>query len=75
MVGDIITAVDGRAIKDGDDLVSEITSRRPGSAIRLGYLRDGKQPTPRSPSATSKGLRRSGRPTGRTWPRQQGRCR
>ena len=43
MVGDIITAVDGRAIKDGDDLVSEITSRRPGSAIRLGYLRDGKQ--------------------------------
>jgi serine protease Do len=43
MVGDIITAVDGRAIKDGDDLVSEITSRRPGSAIRLGYQRDGKQ--------------------------------
>ena len=43
MVGDIITAVDGRAIKDGNDLVSEITSRRPGSAIRLGYQRDGKQ--------------------------------
>jgi serine protease Do len=43
MVGDIITAVDGRAIKDGNDLVNEITSRRPGSAIRLGYQRDGKQ--------------------------------
>src|ERR1039458_6676534 len=43
MVGDIIPAVDGRAIKDGNDLVSEITSRRPGSAIRLGYQRDGKQ--------------------------------
>src|ERR1039457_3085199 len=41
--GDIITTVDGRAIKDGDDLVNEITSRRPGSPIRLGYLRDGKQ--------------------------------
>ncbi|HMD76299.1 MAG TPA: trypsin-like peptidase domain-containing protein [Terracidiphilus sp.] len=41
--GDIITTVDGRAIKDGDDLVNEITSRRPGSTIRLGYLRDGKQ--------------------------------
>ena len=41
-VGDIITTIDGRPIKDGDDLVSEITSRRPGSSIRLGYVRDGK---------------------------------
>jgi serine protease Do len=41
-VGDIITTVDGRAIKDGDDLVNEITTRRPGSTIRLGYIRDGK---------------------------------
>src|ERR1700739_262840 len=41
--GDIITTLDGRAIKDGDDLVNEIASRRPGSSIRLGYLRDGKQ--------------------------------
>jgi serine protease Do len=30
-------------VKDGDDLVNEIASRRPGSTIRLGYLRDGKQ--------------------------------
>jgi serine protease Do len=41
--GDIITTIDGRSIKDGDDLVNEIASRRPGSSIRLGYLRDGKQ--------------------------------
>ena len=40
--GDIVTAIDGRAIKDGDDLVNEIASRRPGSTVRLGYLRDGK---------------------------------
>jgi serine protease Do len=40
--GDIITAVDGRGIKDGDDLVNEIASRRPGSSVRLGYIRDGK---------------------------------
>ena len=39
---DIITTVDGRSIKDGDDLVNEIASRRPGSTIRLGYVRDGK---------------------------------
>ena len=42
-VGDIITTIDGLSIKDGDDLVNEIASRRPGSTIRLGYLRDGKQ--------------------------------
>jgi len=41
--GDIVTAIDGRNIKDGDDLVNEIASRRPGSTIRLGYIRDGKQ--------------------------------
>jgi serine protease Do len=40
--GDVITSIDGRSIKDGDDLVNEIASRRPGSNIRLGYLRDGK---------------------------------
>ena len=41
--GDVILTIDGRSIKDGDDLVNEIASRRPGSSIRLGYLRDGKQ--------------------------------
>jgi serine protease Do len=40
--GDIITAIDGRPIKDGDDLVNEIASRRPGSSVRLGYVREGK---------------------------------
>ncbi len=40
--GDIITTLDGRQIKDGDDLVSEIAGRRPGSSIRLGFIRDGK---------------------------------
>ena len=49
--GDIITTIDGRSIKDGDDLVNEIASRRPGSSIRLGFIRDGKPTTPRSPSA------------------------
>ncbi len=41
--GDILTSIDGRSIKDGDDLVNEIASRRPGSTARIGYLRDGKQ--------------------------------
>ncbi len=41
--GDIITQIDGRNVKDGDDLVNDIASRHPGSSIRLGYLRDGKE--------------------------------
>ncbi len=41
--GDIIVSIDGRQVKDGDDLVSEIASRKPGSTARLGYMRDGKQ--------------------------------
>jgi serine protease Do len=40
---DIVLTIDGRPIKDGDDLVDEISSRRPGSSARLGYMRDGKQ--------------------------------
>jgi serine protease Do len=43
--GDIITTVDGRPVKDGDDLVNDISARRPGSTIQLGYLRNGKQLT------------------------------
>ena len=39
---DIIVSIDGRNIKDGDDLVNEIASRRPSSTVRLGYLREGK---------------------------------
>lgn len=40
--GDIITSIDGRTIKDGDDLVNDIAARHPGTNIRLGFLRDGK---------------------------------
>ena len=41
--GDIITTIDGRSIKDGDDLVNDIAARRPGSNARLGYIREGRQ--------------------------------
>jgi serine protease Do len=41
--GDIIVSLDGRPIKDGDDLVAEVASRHPGSSIRIGYIRDGKE--------------------------------
>jgi serine protease Do len=39
---DIIVSIDGRNIKGGDDMVADIASRRPGTTIKLGYIRDGK---------------------------------
>ncbi len=51
---DIIISIDGQPIKDGSDLVSEIAGRHPGSSVRIGYLRDGKQAEPpRLRSATA----------------------
>jgi serine protease Do len=44
-VGDAITAIDGKPIKNGDDLVTEISSRKPGSKTKLSYVRGGKQDT------------------------------
>jgi serine protease Do len=41
--GDVIVSIDGRQIKDGDDLVNDISARKVGSSVKLGYLRDGKQ--------------------------------
>jgi serine protease Do len=43
--GDVLVTIDGRAIKDGDDLVADISARRIGSTIKLGYLRGEKQNT------------------------------
>jgi serine protease Do len=40
--GDIIVSIDGRSIKDGDDLVNDIAARKPGSTAKLGLLRGGK---------------------------------
>lgn len=42
-VGDTITAVDGRELKSGDDLVADIAGRKPGSKAKLSYIRNGKK--------------------------------
>jgi serine protease Do len=42
-VGDTIFSVDGKSIKNGDELVSDIAGRRPGSKVTLGYFRNGKK--------------------------------
>src|ERR1700751_1647070 len=40
--GDTITTVDGKAVSKGNDLVSDIASRKPGSKVKLAFIRNGK---------------------------------
>jgi serine protease Do len=42
---DVITSVDGKSIKNGDELVGIISEKQPGSTVRLGVLRGGKSLT------------------------------
>jgi serine protease Do len=42
-VGDTITSVDGRDVKNGDELVSDIAARKPGSKAKIGFVRNGKK--------------------------------
>jgi serine protease Do len=41
-VGDTITSIDGKRVSKGAELVSDIASRKPGSKVTLGFLRNGK---------------------------------
>lgn len=42
-VGDTITAIEGKKVTKGSELVSDIAARKPGSKVTLGFLRNGKQ--------------------------------
>src|SRR5271170_6960096 len=42
-VGDTITSVDGKPVKNGDELVADIASRKPGSKVTLGFVRNAKK--------------------------------
>jgi len=41
--GDTITSVDGKSVKNGDELVGDIASRKPGTKVALGFVRNGKK--------------------------------
>jgi len=42
-VGDTITSVDGKEVKNGDELVADIAVRKPGSKAKVGFVRNGKK--------------------------------
>jgi serine protease Do len=42
---DAIVAIDSKPIKDGDQLVADISARKVGSTVQLGIVRDGKNQT------------------------------
>lgn len=44
-IGDTITNIDGKPVKNGNDLVADIASRKPGSNVKIGYVRNGKEQT------------------------------
>jgi serine protease Do len=41
--GDTITSVNGKAVKNGDELVNYISAVKPGNKIDVAYVRDGQQ--------------------------------
>ena len=42
-VGDTIVSVDGKPVKNGDELVADIAGRKPGTKVTLGLVRNGKK--------------------------------
>jgi serine protease Do len=42
---DVIIAIDGKPIKDGDELVADISARKVGSTVQLGILHNGSTQT------------------------------
>ncbi len=41
--GDTIVSVNGKPIKNGDELVADISALKPGTTAKLGYVRNGKE--------------------------------
>jgi serine protease Do len=43
--GDTIISVNGKPVKNGDELVAEISSLKPGTQAKIGYIRSSKEQT------------------------------
>jgi serine protease Do len=45
LAGDVITAVDGKNVKDSHDLARRIAAMAPGTSVKLGMLHNGQEKT------------------------------
>ena len=43
--GDTIISVNGKPVKNGDELVANISALKPGASAKIGYVRNGKEAT------------------------------
>ena len=43
--GDTIVSVNGKPVKNGDELVADISALKPGAQAKIGYIRGGKEQT------------------------------
>src|SRR5215469_12145962 len=43
--GDTIVSVNGKPVKNGDELVADISALKPGANAKIGYIRNGKEQT------------------------------
>ena len=41
--GDTIISVNGKPVKNGDELVADISALKPGATAKIGYVRNGKE--------------------------------
>jgi len=62
--GDVIIAVDGREIRDADDLMIQIGLMRVGTPVRIEYVRDGERRTVETTVGTAPGEQRTTRAGG-----------
>lgn len=60
--GDVITAINGSAVKDSNDLRNDIAALQPGTEVTLTVQRDGKERTITAKLAALQGARERGTP-------------
>jgi serine protease Do len=58
--GDVVTSLDGRAVRDPRELARAVAEQRPGAAVTLGLLRDGAAQELRVTLATLPGEKQEG---------------
>lgn len=59
--GDAVVSVDGKTIEGSDDLIRTISAKEPGSSVKLGLVRDGRETTVTAELTSRPTVQRAGR--------------